>query len=257
MATIVDVDAITRIHRDTDARMLAERVYDRLLALLDELDEHEWHAQTECPAWTVADMTGHLIGAAKSHASMREQLRQQSWAARHRHEHGGNRLDAMNALQVSEHAHVNNSERAAMLRSLASAAVDGRMRTPGLLRRKKINLDTGGSTAEGMPATIRLGALMDVILSRDVWLHHLDIARAVGRSFDEDAEVDGRIVEDVVAEWARRHGQPFDLDLTGPAGGHFRRGVGGERIEMAALEFARILSGRAQGDGLLAVRVVF
>jgi len=30
---------------------------------------------------------------------------------------------------------------------------------------------------------------------------------------------DARIVADVVAEWAGRHGRPFTLHLTGPAGG--------------------------------------
>ena len=68
---------------------------------------------------------------------------------------------------------------------------------------------------------------------------------------------DGRIVADVAAEWARRHGQPFSLHLGGPAGGRFTSGTGGEEITIDAVEFCRILSGRATGAGLLTQEVPF
>ncbi len=68
-----------------------------------------------------------------------------------------------------------------------------------------------------------MGYLLDVILTRDPWMHRVDIARATGRDLVLTPEHDGRIVADVVAEWARRHGQPFTLTLTGPAGGDLRR----------------------------------
>ena len=70
-------------------------------------------------------------------------------------------------------------------------------------------------------------------------------------------EHDGRIVADVVAEWARRHGRPFTLELEGPAGGTFQHGDGGERTTLDAVEFCRILSGRAVGTGLLSTEVPF
>ena len=257
MATTVAAESIERITRDTDARELATRAYDRMLELLELLEPEEWQARTECPAWDVADMVGHLIGAAKGHASTRELVRQQVWAARHRRAHDGNRLDAMNALQVADHAHLTPPERVAALHAIAPAAVEGRMDLPGVLRRVRVAMDPGGSTASGMPSRITLGNLMDAILTRDVWLHRIDIARALGRSIDVDPAVDGRIVADVVAEWAGRHDESFELELTGPAGGRFRRGRGGQHIEMDAIELARVLSGRAPGTGLLGVRVVF
>jgi len=40
--------------------------------------------------------------------------------------------------------------------------------------------------------------------------------------------------------------------LTGPAGGWFRQGVGGEHVEIDAIEFVRTLSGRRPGTGVLA-----
>jgi hypothetical protein len=80
---------------------------------------------------------------------------------------------------------------------------------------------------------------------------------ALGREPVLRAEHDGRIVADVVAEWARRHGQPFELMLTGAAGGRFVVGDAGEAIAMDAVEFCRVLSGRRQGEGLLATVVPF
>jgi hypothetical protein len=64
-------------------------------------------------------------------------------------------------------------------------------------------------------------------------------------------------VADVVDEWAQRHGRPFELVLTGPAGGRWQVGTGGERIELDAVEFCRTLSGRVEGHGLLATAVPF
>src|SRR5260221_14761809 len=54
----------------------------------------------------------------------------------------------------------------------------------------------------------------------------LDVSRATGRPMELTAGHDGRLVADVVGDWARRHAQPFTLTLTGPAGGQ-RRGRGG------------------------------
>ena len=88
-------------------------------------------------------------------------------------------------------------------------------------------------------------------------MHRVDIARATGREIVLTPEHDGRIIADVVAEWARRHGQPFTLTLTGPAGGAFVAGDGGDPITIDAVEFCRILAGRADGAGLLTQEVPF
>jgi len=72
-----------------------------------------------------------------------------------------------------------------------------------------------------------------------------------------DADHEGRIVADVAAEWAARHGQPCTLTLTGPAGGRWRWAGGGESVELDAVEFCRLVSGRGKGTGLLQTRVPF
>lgn len=96
-----------------------------------------------------------------------------------------------------------------------------------------------------------LGYLFDMGVTRDVWMHRIDIAGAAGIASELTAEHDGRIVANILAEWSRRHGQPYTLTLTGPAGGEFRNGEGGQPQTLDAVEFARILCGRATSAGIL------
>lgn len=109
----------------------------------------------------------------------------------------------------------------------------------------------------GKQETWRMGYLLDVILTRDPWMHRVDIAHATGREIELTPEHDGRIIADVVAEWARRHGESFTLTLTGPVDGEYVSGENGEQITIDAVEFCRILSGRASGTGLLNQEVPF
>jgi hypothetical protein len=99
------------------------------------------------------------------------------------------------------------------------------------------------------------GYLVDVILTRDPFMHRLDICAATGLAPRPTAEHDGLLVDDIVHEWAQRHGQPYTLELTGPAGGVW--GSGGERITLDALEFCRKISGRGEATGLIATAVPF
>ncbi len=88
-------------------------------------------------------------------------------------------------------------------------------------------------------------------------MHRSDIAQALGRPMELTPEHDGVLVADVVAEWALRHGQPYRLILTGPAGGRWSSGTTGETINLDAEQFCRILSGRGSGAGLMATFVPF
>lgn len=241
---------IRRIRRDTDAAEVGQAAYRQLLGLLDRLAPADWSRPTECDGWDVAAMVGHLIGAAKAGASPLEMIRQQVLAARHTGDHDGNALDACNALQVRDHAGLAPDQRIAELRRLAPRAVGGRLRLPRPLRAVSVGLDAGGSTAAGTPERLRLGELMDVVYTRDVWLHTIDIARATERPRPEDPDLDRRIVEDVVADWATRHGQPFVLDLRGAVAGRYHAGQGGPHLTIDAVELCRVLSGRADPDDL-------
>jgi hypothetical protein len=52
-------------------------------------------------------------------------------------------------------------------------------------------------------------------------------------------------------ELRAEHGEPCTLDLSGPAGGCYVAGTGGEHVAMDAIESCRILSGRGYGEGVL------
>jgi uncharacterized protein (TIGR03083 family) len=227
---------------------LAEEEYRRLLALLADLGDGDWQRPTDCSEWDVRDLVAHLVGNAEMSASMREMRRQQKLGRRLRP--GGPDIDGMTAVQVQERAGVPPEQLVHDLANVAVRAVRARSRIPGLVRAVPIPF--------GPPLGTRpLGYLMGCIYTRDVWMHRIDLARATGRPLRLTADHDGRIVADVVAEWAGTHGQPFTLTLTGPAGGTFARGTGGEAITVDAIEFCRILSGRATGTGLLVHEVPF
>ena len=70
------------------------------------------------------------------------------------------------------------------------------------------------------------------------------------------AEHEGVLVDDVVREWAERHGSPYTLELSGPAGGRWQAGEG-EHLAMNAFEFCRAVSGRSPATGLLTMQVPF
>ena len=60
---------------------------------------------------------------------------------------------------------------------------------------------------------------------------------------------DGRLVADIVDEWAQLHGEQFELLLARPAGGTSSQGHGGEQVD--ALDFIHTLAGRLTGAGLM------
>ncbi len=259
MTAIDPATAIEPITRRTDARQVALAAYQQLFDLLAALSAADWAAPTCCGEWTVRDMTGHLLGAARANASLRENLRQQIWGLRHRRRYGNNPLDATNARQIADHAPLDSNHLLNALRDVAPKAVQARMRMPALMRAVTVPLSTSGSSASGMPRSVNVGHLVDIVYTRDVWMHTIDIARATERPLDATAPINRRIIADVMAEWTHRHRQPFDILLTGPAGAHYRTANSTDHtpVEHDAIEFCRILSGRAPGQGLTATRVLF
>ena len=74
------VTAIPPLEHD-EAMALAEAELDRLLAVVDSLDGHDWTRPTDCTGWTVRDMLGHLLGMFALQADPEERTRQIKTAA--------------------------------------------------------------------------------------------------------------------------------------------------------------------------------
>jgi uncharacterized protein (TIGR03083 family) len=252
--TTIETETIEPLTHQEAMRLQAQEL-DRTLTLLRSLDEQAWTTRTECPAWDIRAMYQHVLGACEAGASMRENVHQLRVARKDRKRDGGPLEAALSGLQVRERADLSGAQILERLAAIAPKTVRGRGRTPGVVR-NHAKLEIDGPVFE----TWKLGYLIDTIYLRDLWMHRVDAAHALGRPLELSAEHDGRIVADVVAEWARRHGQPFVLELTGPAGATFTHGAdtpGAEHLAIDAVEFCRTLAGRAPATGLLTTVVPF
>lgn len=242
-----DVATITPIQGE-EARRIATTEYDRMTTLLESLEPQDWTRPTACEGWTVRDMVGHLVGSLTQYASLRESVRQQFRGKRIAKQRGISEIDGWTAGQVEEWAEAPTTELVDRFADLAPRAVAKRMSLPRLIGRMKID--------DGLGNDLTLGDLMRVVATRDSWMHRDDICQATGRQTNL-GEHDRRLIADVVTEWAARHGQPFRLELTGPAGGTYQHGDGGPELTLDAVQFCRILSGRGTGEGLLRQGVPF
>ncbi len=222
----------------------------RLLAQLRGLTDQQWTAPTDCTGWTVRDVAVHLIASAQAQANPVEFARQAVTGRRLTAEIGGSHwVDGLNEAQLRARTDWTPAVLPDRWERHSAAALKARRRMPAPVRALPLlPIGTGLGVQIGWQP---LSYLFDMGFTRDVWTHRIDIARAAGVPPELTPEHDDRIVADIVAEWSRRHGQPYTLTLTGPAGGDFRAGVGGEPQRVDAVEFVRILSGRAEGPGIL------
>ncbi|MEU1208602.1 maleylpyruvate isomerase family mycothiol-dependent enzyme [Nocardia sp. NPDC005825] len=236
-----------------DAMRLAADEYARVADAVAALAPGDWERPTECTEWTVRQLVSHIVGMAAMASSPFESRRQMRIADKRL---GGEAemVDALTALQVREFGRRTPAELVTDLRRIGPKAATGRRRTPGFLRRRAMG---GTELVNGEREHWTLGYLIDVILTRDPWMHRIDLSRATGRPLALTADHDGRIVDDVVREWAARHGKPYRLTLTGPAGGDWSSPGGGDAFELDAIEFCRALSGRGSLDAPLGTQVPF
>jgi uncharacterized protein (TIGR03083 family) len=247
----VDASKISPLQH-TAAMQLLETELQLTVELLARLEPGDWKTQTACPDWDVRRMYLHVLGACEGSASVREGLHQLRTASR-RHKRAGGPLEAnLSAVQVAEREALDPGQLLERLRAVAPKTVKARRRLPGVVR-KSIKIGVDGPVIEKWT----VGYLVDTIYLRDLWMHRVDATGATGREMVLSEEHDGRIVADVVGEWARRHRAPFTLELSGPAGGRFFAGGGGDPIVLDAVDFCGTLAGRSRGEGLLATIVPF
>jgi uncharacterized protein (TIGR03083 family) len=244
-ATIQDVTTVPRIAHG-EAMQIAAAENARFATLLRSFEHGDWAKPTDCTLWDARAVAAHVVGSAAGQASPREFTRQVRKGRPLIAEIGGQYWwDGMNQLQVRERAGLSTGQLLTEWDAVSARALRARTRLPRpVARLPLLNLP---SPVGRQP----LSYLFDIGFTRDVWMHRIDLARATGKTLDQDPGHDGRIVADVVAEWAGTHGEPFTLSLGGPAGGRYHSGTGGEHVDMDAIEFCRILSGRGQGTGIL------
>jgi uncharacterized protein (TIGR03083 family) len=235
-------------HRE--AMGLAETELGRMVDCLSGLTPTDWTRPTVCAPWDVRALASHVLAMAEAQASMRQFAHDFRAASKRK---DGKMIDAMTATQVRERSTMTPGAITDRLAVVAPRAVRARRRTPAAVRWAVRMKQDPPFEAERW----KFGYLVDTIFTRDTWLHRLDIARATGQPMVLSADHDGRLVSDVVAEWARRHGRRFSLRLSGPAGGTWHVGRDGDTLEMDALDFCWIVGSRQTGAGLLETVVPF
>ncbi|MFI5054571.1 MAG: maleylpyruvate isomerase family mycothiol-dependent enzyme [Acidimicrobiia bacterium] len=245
--TARDVTTIPRIeHRE--AMQIAAVENRKFGEQLRSFEVGDWAKPTDCASWDVRALVAHVVGSAAAQASPREFARQVRKGRPFVAETEGKHFwDGMNEVQVRERATSSAEQLVAEWKPSSERSLRTRARLPRLVARLPLL---------NLPAPVGrqpLSYLFDMGFTRDVWMHRIDLARATDKPLDIDSDHDGRIVADLVAEWAGTHGEPFTLELEGPAAGHYSAGVAGsgEHVRIDAIEFSRIVAERAHGDGIL------
>lgn len=245
--------AIPRL-RHAEAAQLGTKERERFLALLAELNGDDWEQPTACTLWDVKDIVAHQAGwqnVFSSFGGMRALLSKgplQPYLER-----GMSQLDAINQLQVDRRADRSTAELIDEIRAYGPRSIAFRKRLPAPLRMIPLpDGDSGGF--------ILLGYLTDTILTRDMWMHRLDICRATGRAFVQTADHDGRLVALVVRDLGRKlkavlGGRTIVYHVTGASGGMWRFGpdaTPAATLTMDTLDFNLLASERMDADTFLA-----
>ncbi|EKT77363.1 hypothetical protein WSS_A38001 [Rhodococcus opacus M213] len=176
------------------ATRLAATEYDRFAELLESLTPEQWSRQTDCPAWDVRQLACHVLGMAAYASSIREGRRQQRLAHKALATHGaGEFIDQLTDLQVRERAALTPAQITKQFHAIGRSAAKGRRRTPAIIRRHRM---PEPQTIAGISEWWTIGFVTDVILTRDVWMHRVDLSRAIGRPLRLSAEHDGELIAD-------------------------------------------------------------
>ncbi|GAA0502766.1 maleylpyruvate isomerase family mycothiol-dependent enzyme [Saccharopolyspora thermophila] len=237
MTTIVRAHDVARTDHAHATDLMRPEV-EAMQALLGELPAAEWLVETDCPGWTVRGVVSHLIGNAEV------TLDNELMARRVRE--GTERyprlplLNAMNEAAVDGWRDRQTNELATEFTRLWWQLLDALPSMPDAVRDRMFD--------SGYPDVppVSLGYVVDVVLTRDMWMHRIDICRATGRTFATHAHDRGvveQVLRDLDDEWA---GPAFVLHLTGAVPGDWQIGDDAPvaALQGDALGVMRSLSGR-------------
>jgi uncharacterized protein (TIGR03083 family) len=229
-----------------EAVAMAKLELERFLALVTSLSDDEWENPTACTLWNVRQLLAHVTGASAAYASWSEFMRQGSPKVQRPYRASGlSFLDSMNQIQVDDRAHATPVALIEELRVAGPRAIATRARLPGLLRALRVPLPALGGI-------VPIGYLTDLIYTRDMWMHRLDLCRATQREMVMTPEHDGRIVALVVRDLekkltAKLRTMSMVYHLSGNAGGIWQLGAKASpatTIQLDVLDFNLLASGR-------------
>lgn len=249
-STIAIAERIPYTNTD-EAHALMQTSFDRLIRVLERLAPDDWSKPTACTEWDVHDVVAHQAGGYLSGVGYTEMMRQYAKLPKR----GQLPEDAINALQVGERKKMTPAELIDELKRAGPQAIHNWAYRFHAVKWIHAPHPIGGFMS--------LRYLMWVTHSRDTWMHRLDICRAANLPFEQTREHDGRIVELVVRDLAKKlnkrlNGRGIILLLTGISGGTWKigRGEPAAEMEMDALDFNIFVSGRfSYEEGMKRARI--
>jgi uncharacterized protein (TIGR03083 family) len=149
------------------------------LELLGALGSDDWTRPTDCTEWDVRSLVAHLVAQCQDRIHLASMARRELLGRRRYPDKAP--VDAYMAVGVDDH-------RAASGPSWSSASRGCGPAPPG----------------PDQPRW-RLDYALDVIYSRDLWRHRIDLARAGGRPFvlgDHDRQIVAQVVRDLGRGWS-------------------------------------------------------
>lgn len=242
-----------------EAAEMATVELERFLTLVESLTPADWEQPTACPLWNVRQVVAHVTGAAAGYASFQEFKRQYNpFVQRPYRQAGFSLTDALNQVQVDDRGEATSATLIAELREVGPRAIAIRKRLPTIVRAIRLPLPLLGVAP--------LGYLTDLIYTRDMWMHRIDLCRATGKDMILTVQHDGRIVALVIRDLARKllpklRGDSIVYELAGVAGGAWRIGrrlPPVATLSMDVVDFNLLASGRltaqeARSRGLVEV----
>jgi uncharacterized protein (TIGR03083 family) len=236
-----------------EAMAISAEELERFLELIESLSAEDWNRQTACTLWTVKDVVAHQAAHVSGFVSLRSFMSQLNPAMLRPYlKNGMSMLDAWNQSQVDLRRDSSPSELISEIRSKLQRSLSGRNRIPAMIRAPVLPMP-------GLDQPRSMAYVFDLIYTRDMWMHRIDIATAVGRriAFDDhhDRRMVALIVRDLAIKAARGlQGRAALLRLKGPAGGTYRIGANTQPsavLEMDILTFSALTSGRETAERIL------
>ncbi len=218
---------------------LAETETGRMLALVDGLAPR-WSDPTDCAGWDVKALLSHVLGGDGGKRPLRVFVQQFRGANKAAKGSGRPMIDEMTAEQVRSHA------RPCLRRRSGTHARARRRRGPRPRRRSRRRCGRCRSSPAPPSRVAGRSAISSTsIMNRDYWMHRVDLSRASGPGWCSpptttaassptswpNGPVPARATLHPCSRWPRRR--------------HVRAGTDGEALSLDAVEFCRILSGRA------------